>query len=642
MTKRVAPFGAWVSPITAESLAEGGVRQGAMLVQGSDVYWTELRPAEAGRYVLVRWRGGTKEDLIAAPWSARTLVHEYGGCCVSVHEDSVVFSNFADQALYRLDPGESPVQVTHVAGLRFADPTHDVTAGRLVCVCEDHRRAGHEAVTTLVSVALDGSGEIVTIAEGADFYSSPLLSPDGASLAWLSWDHPNMPWDSTRLWLAERDPAGGFGAARCVAGGPGESITQPRFSPDGVLTFISDRTGWSNLYRLESDETRAVCPMEAEFAHPQWAFGPSEYAYVSADVLICAYTASGVSHLARVDVASGVLTPVSTPYTAIRELRAAGEKIYLIASSPTEQAAVVELDLTSGHVTVVARSIRETTRVDYVSVAEAISFPTGEDEVAHAFFYQPQNADFCGPPEALPPCIVLSHGGPTSATSDGRRPEIQYWTSRGFAVVDVNYRGSTGYGRAYRERLYGNWGVLDVEDCASAARYLVARGAIDGARLAIRGGSAGGYTTLMSVTFTDMFRAGASHFGISDLVALTKHTHKFESRYLDQLIGPYPEAEATYLARSPLYCPDRIECPMIFLQGLEDKACPPAQSEKMVEVLKAHGIPVAYVSFEGEQHGFRQAKNIRRAFEAELYFYCRIFGLPLPEGVAPVEIANLD
>jgi dipeptidyl aminopeptidase/acylaminoacyl peptidase len=641
MTKRVAPFGAWDSPIAAASLAAGIVRQSDVLVDGADVYWNEMRPAQAGRCVIVRWRDGTPADVIAAPFSARALVHEYGGRCVSVHEGSVVFSNFRDQALYRLDPGEAPVRLTTAGGLRFADPLHDAVAGRIVCVCEDHRHAEQEAVNTLVSVALDGSGDITTLAEGADFYSSPELSPDGAHLAWLSWDHPHMPWDSTRLWLAERDASGHFSAARWVAGGPGESIAQPRFSPDGVLTFVSDRTGWANLYRIESGQVRAVCPMEAEFARPQWLFGPSEYAYVSADVLVCAYKAAGVSHLARIEVASGALTPISSPYTAIREVRAAGEKVYLIAASPTAPAAVVELDLGSGDLTVMARSFRETNTPADVSVPEAISFRTGENEVAHAFFYRPTNAEFRGPPDTRPPCIVFSHGGPTSATTNEWRPGVQYWTSRGFAVVDVNYRGSTGYSRAYRERLYGNWGLLDVEDCVSAARFLVARGDVDEARLAIRGGSAGGYTTLMAVTFTDVFEAGASHYGVSDLVALAQETHKFESRYLDQLIGPYPEAEEIYLARSPLHFPGQIQCPMIFLQGLEDRAVPPVQAEKMVEVLMARGIPVAYMPFEGEQHGFRQAKNIRRSLESELYFYCRIFGLPLPAGVAPVEIANL-
>ena len=579
--------------------------------------------------------------MIAAPFSARALVHEYGGRCVSVHDGGVVFSNFRDQGLYRLDPGGAPIRLTEAEGLRFADPIHDTAVGRVVCVCEDHRHPGEEAVNTLVSVALDGTGEISTIAEGADFYSSPVLSPDGARLAWLSWDHPHMPWDSTRLWLAERDASGHFNAARCVAGAPGEAIGQPRFSPDGVLTFISDRTGWSNLYRIESGQVRALCPMEAEFAHPQWVFGPSEYAYLSAQFLVCAYKVSGVSHLARIEVATGALTPVPCSYTAIREVHGAGETLYLIAASPTEQAAIVELTLDGGPPRVLARSFREAIGSAHVSVPEAISFQTGEDEVAHAFFYRPINAHFCGPPGVRPPCIVLSHGGPTSATTNELRSSVQYWTSRGFAVVDVNYRGSTGYGRAYRERLYGRWGLLDVEDCVSAARFLIARGDIDGDRLAIRGGSAGGYTTLMAVTFTDIFKAGASHYGVSDLVALAQETHKFESRYLDQLIGPYPEAEEIYLARSPLNFPDQIACPMIFLQGLEDKAVPPVQAEKMVDALRARGIPVAYVPFEGEQHGFRQAKNIRRSLESELYFYCRIFGLPAPVGVAPVEIANL-
>jgi len=641
MSKQVAPYGAWTSPIAAKSLADSNIRPSDIIVDGEDVLWIELRPREAGRYVLVRHRDGRREDLIEAPYSARTLAHEYGGRCVSAHQGDVIFSNFADQMLYRLTDGHAPTQITDTPGLRFADPVHDPKTGRVFCVCEDHRNVGTEAVSTLVSVALDGSGDIQTLARGDDFYSSPTLSPDGRHLAWLSWTHPNMPWDSTRLWLAYRDATGQFGDGRCVAGGPGESVVQPRFSPDGHLTFVSDRTGWGNLYRLEGETVRALQPMEAEFAHPQWHFGPADYGYLDVDTLVCAYKRNGTSTLARLDLPTGTLTPIDAPYSAIREVHPAGDAVFLIAASATEQAALVRRVLGSGETTVFARTSPNRLDPTFVSVPEAISFATGEGETAHAFFYRPVNANYVGPQGARPPCIVLSHGGPTSATTPEWRASVQYWTTRGFAVVDVNYRGSTGYGRAYRERLYGHWGLLDVEDCVSATRFLVDRGDIDPDRLAIRGGSAGGYTTLMAVTFTDVFKAGASHFGVSDLVALALETHKFESRYMDQLLGPYPAAEAVYLARSPLHFPDQIKCPMIFLQGLEDKAVPPVQAEKMVEALKVRNIPVAYVPFAGEQHGFRKAENIQRALEAELYFYCRIFELPAPAGVEPVPIFNL-
>lgn len=638
MTKRVSAFGSWESPISAESLAAHSVRLSGVELDGPDVYWTERRSAEQGRYVIVRYRDGVRTDVLQPPYSARTLVHEYGGRCAVIDGGTIYFSNFSNQGLHRQRPGQPPEQIVQGNGRRFADPVLDARVGQLICVCEDHSEAGAEAVNSLVAVALDGSGTITTLAAGADFYSSPVLSPDGQQLAWLSWEHPSMPWDSTRLWVAERSEGGQFGKGRCIAGGPEESVGQPQFSPDGVLTFLSDRTGWSNLYRWQEGGAQPVCPMAAEAGLPHWGFGDAAYGYVSAAELVCSYWADGVAHLARLRLKDGVLTPIETPFSVIRELQVCADAVYFVGASPTAEAALVRLGLADGQVTRVSAPPTRTIDPASVSVPEAIDFPTGDGEVAHAFFYRPTSARFCGPTGAKPPCIVVSHGGPTAATTNEHRAAIQYWTTRGFALVDVNYRGSTGYGRPYRERLYGRWGLLDVEDCVSAAQYLVARGDVDGERLAIRGGSAGGYTTLMAVTFTDVFKAGASHFGISDVAALALETHKFESRYLDQLIGPYPESEDVYRARSPLFHAEQISCPMIFLQGLEDKAVPPAQAERMVEALKARGVPVAYVPFEGEQHGFRKAANIRRALEAEQYFYCSILGLPLPRDVSPVTI----
>lgn len=638
MTKRVAPFGAWDSPISAESLAAHSVRLSGIELDGEDVYWVERRPAEQGRYVVVRQRGGVREDVLQPPFSARTLVHEYGGRCLVVVEGTLYFSNFADQGLYCQRPGQSPVPVVQIDGLRFADPILDARNNQLICICEDHRAEGGEAVNTLVAVALDGSGTITPIASGADFYSSPVLSPDGQTLAWISWQHPKMPWDSTRLWTAGRDGTGHFQGGQLIAGGEDESVDQPRFGPDGVLTFLSDRTGWSNLYRWQDGAAALVYGMAAEFGQPHWCFGNADYGYASAHEIVCSYWADGVAHLARIDLRQGVLTPIPAPFSVISELQVGPAAVHLLAASATEHSALLRLDLSSEQRTLISASSSGVIESAHVSVPEAIDFPTGDGEVAHAFFYRPTNANFCGAPGAKPPCIVVSHGGPTAATTNEHRSSIQYWTTRGFALVDVNYRGSTGYGRAYRERLYGNWGLVDVEDCVAAVEYLVRRGDVDGDRLAIRGGSAGGYTTLMAVTFTDVFKAGASHYGISDVTALVAETHKFESRYVDQLIGPYPESEETYRARSPLHHAERIACPMIFLQGQEDKAVPPAQAERMVEALKDRRVPVAYVSFPGEQHGFRKAKNIRRALESEQYFYCSIFQLPLPSGVPPVEI----
>ena len=638
MSKRTAPFGTWASPISAESLAAHSIGLSSIELDGAAVYWVERRPAEQGRYVIIRQHDGVREDVLPSPYSARTLVHEYGGRCLTVVDGAVYFSNFSDQGLYCLRPGGSPVCIVQVDGLRFADPILDVQNDQLICICEDHREAGAEAVNTLVAVALDGSGTITPIAAGADFYSSPVLSPDGQTLAWLSWDHPRMPWDSTHLWITARDASGQFQGGQVIAGGDRESIGQPRFSPDGVLTFLSDRTGWSNLYRWRDGGAVLVAAQEAELGLPHWGFGNADYGYVTTDEIICSYWFGGVAHLARADLRHGTLTPIPVPFDVIRELQVRGDEVHLIAASATEHAALHRLDLATQQHALVSASSTSTIDPAHVSVPEAIDFPTGSGEEAHAFFYRPVNANFCGASGVRPPCIVVSHGGPTWATTSEYRAAIQYWTTRGFAVVDVNYRGSTGYGRAYRERLYGGWGLVDVEDCVAAVTYLVQRGDVDGDRLAIRGGSAGGYTTLMAVTFTDVFKAGASHYGISDVTALVAETHKFESRYVDQLIGPYPAFADVYRERSPLHHAERITCPMIFLQGLEDKAVPPAQAERMVDALKARGVPVAYVAFPDEQHGFRKAENIRRALEAEQFFYCSIFQLPLPSGISPVEI----
>ncbi|MBA3804176.1 MAG: S9 family peptidase, partial [Acidobacteria bacterium] len=512
---------------------------------------------------------------------------------------------------------------------------------RLICVREDHTQAGSEAVNTLVSINLEKSDDVQTIASGNDFYSSPRLSPDGSRLAWLTWNHPNMPWDGTELWVGALDEDGTMSRRERVAGGIDESIFQPEWSPDGLLYFVSDRSGWWNLYRWRDNNVEALCPAEAEFGQPQWVFGLSAYGFESASSIICTYIERGSSRLARLDTQTGKLGIIETPYADITYLRVGHGRAVFRGGSPTAPATIVQLDLATGETEALRRS--NDLKIDraYLSSAQAVEFPTENGRSAHAFFYPPQNKDFNAPEDERPPLLVKSHGGPTSACSSTLSLNIQYWTSRGIAVLDVNYGGSTGYGRAYRQRLKDQWGIVDVDDCVNGAKYLTARGLVDGERLMIDGGSAGGYTTLCAVTFRDAFKAGASHYGVSDAEALAKETHKFESRYLDGLIGPYPERADLYRERSPIHFTDQLSCPVIFFQGLEDKVVPPNQAETMFEALRAKGVPVAYVAFEGEQHGFRRAENIKRALDGELYFYSRVFGFELADAVEPVEIENL-
>jgi dipeptidyl aminopeptidase/acylaminoacyl peptidase len=639
--RQPVPFGSWKSPVTSDAIASGSVGLGLIDLDGASIYWTEARPTEGGRVAIVR-RGpdGSTADLIGPPFNARTRVHEYGGGEALVDRGVVYFSNFADQRLYRVRPGEAPAPVTRAGGMRYADAVVDGTRRRLLCVREDHTAHGREPVNTIAAVDLETGDETVLVS-GHDFFAAPRIGVD-SRVCWLAWDHPNMPWDGCGLYVAELAADGTLSDPRCLAGGPAESVVQPEWSPDGSLYFVSDRSGWWNLYRWRGGRVEPVCPREAEFARPQWVFGATTYAVDSADRLVCACCERGIWRLVTVDTRTGALHPVATPFTAFGRIRAAGGLASFAAASPAAPPVLVRLDLDTGAIEVLKHSAPRNVIEDSVSVPEAVEFPTTGGLTAHAFFYPPANRDFTGPEGHKPPLLVMSHGGPTSATSAAFSLRTQYWTSRGIAVLDVNYGGSTGYGRRYRERLDGRWGIVDVDDCIAGARFLVDRGAVDGQRLAITGGSAGGYTTLCALTFRSAFKAGASHYGVGDLEALALETHKFESRYLDRLVGPYPERRDLYLARSPVHHVDRLSCPVIFFQGLEDAVVPPGQAEAMVAALRRKGVPVAYVAFEGEQHGFRRAENIKRALDGELYFYSRVFGFDLADAVLPVAIDNFD
>jgi dipeptidyl aminopeptidase/acylaminoacyl peptidase len=638
----MVPYGSWKSPITSDLIVAETVRVDSTEIIGEDIYWQELRTKEDGRLVVVkRSADGHITDHTPQPFNARTRVHEYGGHAYAVKNSTVYFSNFSDQRLYRLDQGDSPRAITPEGDFRYADYILDHQGKFLYCVREDHTGSG-EAVNTLVKVKADGDergGEVIV--SGNNFYSSPRLSPDGSHLAWLTWNHPNMPWDGTELWVGELGEAGSIAHSERVVGGQEESVFQPEWSPDGVLYFISDRTNWWNLYRWQNGRVEALYPMEAEFGLPQWVFGMSTYAFESPGRMICTYNQYGISHLASLDTKTLKLEEIETPYTYIRYVRASPDRALFIAGSPTEEKAVVLLDLKELKFEVLRSSSETSIDPDFTSLPQEIEFPTAGGRTAFGFFYPPGNKDFRAPDGENPLLLVMSHGGPTSATIPVYDAEIQYFTSRGIAVLDVNYGGSTGYGRAYQQRLNGQWGVVDVDDCLNGARYLVERGEVDGKRLMITGGSAGGYTTLCALTFHDLFKAGASHFGIGDLETFVDDTHKFESRYLVNLVGPYPEKRDLYRERSAINYTDRLACPIILFQGSEDKIVPPSQSQEMYEAVKAKGLPVAYLEFEGEQHGFRKAENIKRALDAELYFYAQIFGFELADQVEPVQIDNL-
>ena len=617
------------------------MRLGDIRLDKGNIYWVEMRPDEEGRYVImVCTSDGKTADVTPAPFNVRTRVHEYGGGAYTVFEGMVYFSHFKDNRLYIQEPGLPPRPLTPEGEMRYADLVMDRRHNRLLCIREDHSGEG-EAVNTLVSISLSEPGEGQALVSGNDFYSSPRITPDGGSLVWLTWNHPNMPWDGTELWTADIAPDGTLGTAERVAGGKTESIFQPEWSPDGRLYFASDRTGWWNLYRWEAGRAVNLYEMEAEFGRPQWSFGMSAYAFVSAEKMLCTYAQDGDTHLATLSLEVGSLKPMELPYTSFGSVRAAGGQAAFMAASPAEFDSIVRIDLADKQVEVLRRASEIDVESGYLSMPEAIEFPTENGRTAYAYYYAPANRDFEPPEGERPPLVVKVHGGPTGFSSSTLNLEVQFWTSRGLAVIDVNYGGSANYGRAYRERLRENWGVVDVDDSVNAALYLVQRGLADGERLVIRGGSAGGYTTLCAIAFRDVFKAGASYFGISDLEVFIADTHKFESRYIDGLVGPYPETAERYRERSAIHYIDDISAALLLLQGLEDKVVPPNQAEIMLAAMRRKGLPVAYLAFEGEQHGFRRAESKQQALEAELYFYSRVFGFETADQIAPLIIENL-
>lgn len=643
-SSQVANFGSWKSPLTSNLIVSQTIGIGAIAIAGNHLYWLEKRPQEQGRSVIVGYFSPRKPtDITPTAMSVRSKVHEYGGGAYTViQEGQIYFSNYSDGRIYQQNLHQLPQPVTNKLQQRYADLIVDSAGNRLICVCEDHSIADAEPQNSLIAVDLT-TGKITTLIKGDDFYASPRLSPDGKQLAWLSWNHPNMPWDSSYLWLGDLGENGELTTSQLVAGGTAESICEPKWSKDGKLFFASDRTNWWNLYRRQSNgEIEILHQMSAEFAYPHWVFGLSTYDFVGKDRLVCTYSRDGRWYLGQINLKTQKFKQIATKYTNISDLKASDSGfVVFVGGHPTEATAIVKLDLATNQEEILKRT--EDLKIDpnYLSVPEAIAFPSTDNLTAYAWYYPPTNKDYHAPTGELPPLIVKSHGGPTAAASVDLNLRVQYWTSRGFGYLDVNYGGSIGYGRQYRQRLDGKWGIVDVADCVNGAKYLVEQGRVDGERLVITGSSAGGYTTLAALTFKDTFKAGASYYGVSDLAILAKDTHKFESRYLDRLIGKYPEAKAIYQQRSPIYHLEQLNCPVIFFQGLEDRVVPPNQAEMMFHAIKAKGLPVAYVPFAQEAHGFRMSANIKKALDAEFYFYAQIFGFQPAERLEAIEIINL-
>lgn len=641
MNKMIAPYGSWISPITTDLITAKEIGLRHNWIDGEDIYWLEIRPLEEGRYVLMRRTPDGAIDACTPPgYSVRTRVHEYGGGSFTVADGVIYFSNFKDHHLYCQRVGSAPELLAPQDGYRYADLVVDRNRQRLICIREDHTGEG-EAINTIVSIDLREGDNGTILVEGNTFYSDPRLSPDGKKLAWLTWNHPNMPWDGCELWVADVEEDGLLHNASLVAGSPTESVFQPEWSPEGVLCFVAEFTGWWNLYRWQDGRIEALYPMEAEFAYPQWVFGLSLYGFLSEQTIFCTYTRNGFWYLATLDLVEKTLHKIDTSLTDILFIRCGKGFAIFRGGSPTEPLALLRFDAATGNMETIRQSFETTLTAEDLSTPQSILFPTTGAGQVHAFYYPPANRAYQAPAEEKPPLLVISHGGPTGAAFTYINFDVQYWTSRGFAVVDVNYGGSTGFGREYRQRLNGNWGIVDMDDCCNAALYLVEQGLADPARLAIRGGSAGGFTTLCCLAFRNVFHAGASYFGLSDLEFFAKDTHKFESRYLVSLVGPYPERKDRYYQRSAIHFVQSFSCPLILFQGDEDEIVPASQSELMYEAVRAKKIPVAYLLFEGEQHGFRKAESIRRALEAELYFYSKIFHFELAEEIEPVQIENL-
>ena len=637
-------YGSWKSPLTIEKLLQESIQLNGLNIVDGEVYFSELRPNEGGRNVLCKLKDGAKTDLLPPEYNNRTRVHEYGGSALLISNKICYFSNFTDQKIYKMEMGIQPKALTSSKPYRFADFSIDSDGSNLYAVMEDHSESDINATNSIVKINLK-TGEIVQLALGFDFYSSPRLNCDNTKIVYICWNHPNMPWDENELWVADITKEGRLENNRKIAGGNKTSIFQPEWAKDGSLYFVDDKSGWWNIYQYRNKKIKCICEKNLEFGRPQWRFGDSTFKLIDNSTIICTYRDKEKWNLARLDVNTSDLLDIHTPFTSFHALNIYKNSLYFIGASPRELASIVKLDLSSQKVSTLYAPTKLPFSDKYISEPELIEFPTENNKTAFAFFYPPHNPDINKPVNELPPLIVMSHGGPTGCSehilSIKNSAPTQYWTTRGFAVIDVNYGGSTGYGRKYRERLNKTWGITDVKDCENAAKYLIKQQRVDKNRIAIRGGSAGGYTTLCALVFTDTFAAGASFFGVSNLESLARETHKFESRYLDSMIGPYPELKDVYYERSPINHTEKLSCPIIFFQGLEDKVVPPNQAEDMYKILLKKQLPTAYIAYEGEQHGFRKAENIKHSLESELFFYSKVFNISPADKLPEIEINNL-
>ncbi len=637
------PYGAWPSPVTAASVIEGGRGLASLSFDEDYLYWLESRPQEGGRPTVMRWpSGGEPEEILPAPWNARTRVHEYGGGSLLVANGQIWFSNFTDQRLYRLVPGQQPQPLTPEAQLRYAGCTLDQRRNRLICIREDHRGAG-EPRNTLVALTLDRVSEGDVLFDDSDFVSAPRLSPDGSKLAFTSWNHPNMPWDNTTLWSAGFDGSGALSNLTRHNSGRDEAVINPRWSGSGQLHAISDRDNWWKIYRVSGQQFTPVAAAieEAEIGGAAWVVGHDYYHFLADGKILATVVDGGPEHAAILDPKTGAVSSLALASAAIIDMLPVGDRLFIINAFTDRPEALLQTDLQGRTLKSIRTSADAALPKEFVPDYRIITFPTGGGAQAHGIYLPPRNPRVSAPPGSSPPLLVNVHGGPTAASSGAFSLRNIYWTSRGFAILDLNYRGSTGFGRDYRRALYGEWGVADVEDAVAGASWLAEQGLADPKRLIIRGGSAGGYTTLAALAFHNTFAAGASYYGVSDIEALARDTHKFESRYLDQLIGPYPEQRKLYRDRSPIHHLDGFSAPLLLLQGLEDPIVPPNQSQMIFDALQSRGIATAYLAFEGEAHGFRQAANQIRSLEAELYFYGQVLHMQLADSLPAIPIDNL-
>jgi dipeptidyl aminopeptidase/acylaminoacyl peptidase len=632
--------GSWPSALTPDKMVEKANRPIEILRLKEKLFILESRPSEKGRNTLICLEDGTTTEVLPTKFNIRSKVHEYGGLCIiSDQTNYFYFSEFSDQQIYRLSTNGETKRLTSQPDCRFADFTIDCKRNLLYAVMEDHSQSDLTPENSIVKIDLE-KGKVTQIISGNDFYSSPRISSDGKKLAYITWNHPNMPWDATELHIALLDKNGIAKTSQLISGGIDESVCHPQWYKEN-LYYISDQNGWWNLYVYKNENNSLVLKKEADFSPPPWSFAKAPYKLLNDNSIFVTWIEDATWHSGIIDQQAANLKCLNLPYQSFSSITTGNGKIYFIGAGYKIRPEIVDLDQNSKNFKILYKSSESPVPQNYISKPESIYFDVAENQKAHAFYYPPHNPEYQIPENEKPPLLVCSHGGPTGCSNPTLRLDIQFWTTRGFAVLDVNYSGSAGFGRAYRDRLKGNWGILDVRDCEKGALHLMQKGLVAPDKIAIRGGSAGGYTTLCALTFTDIFKAGASHFGLSDLEILAKETHKFESRYMDNLIGPYPEKAEIYKKRSPINFPEKLSCPVIFFQGLDDKVVPPNQAEELYKILKKKNIPTCYVTYEGEGHGFRQAENIKHSLKSELYFYCRIFNLNYFEKQQPIQIDNL-